>query len=694
MRLRVGVVLCLFATFLGVGCREALAPNIDNNQAPETWITAAPFDTVTVRDDQGNPVAPPEINRIPVRFHVYWAGSDHDGAVAGFYWAVVETLPIPPDADSPVPPLPGPKPSDYHYTTRTDSVFIFRVAEEVNDRQHAFFIYAVDNAGKPDPTPARFIFVAQDDYPPLPWIVESYAIGTVYELLPGGGLQASVIRDTITDVDLGSRNKAPRDTVSSNASLYFRWIGVPQIAGSVVTKYKYKLDEPDFVEVPASVTTATYNSGVGADTTRVRPGIKVFTVRAFDQAEGKQDSTRRFQLNFAPDTWFSGPDRGSPTLSDYPGTNGRLRFFKLLDQLPPRLPPTGIVGSLLGPDSLQVLPALRPERRAFFEIYNDTVWARQEGDTVHINSYVLFHSGGFDRDSDYNVRVSQLAMDQPGFPRPTPPVLQPVKAPNGSAVGFRAQINTSLWPNNFSSPGVPSNLYPLFDPNDVLDSDASRRIGYYQPVIQSGVAYAWMKAEDGDREQGRRITDGLALAKKVDAGNGSKEEEALRAKVISFYVDYPPHFRTDIGSFQPRPGEVYTGDLWQFNLPAADVDPFKVGLTPAGRPDDAVILKRRVMFRYVNAGGQQDSVLWGDATTPQQFNVNIRDPRFVRPIQPGPVTLDIELCDCLDCDGFNPFQGFAGQGRCVVLRVPVTYAPPGSPGASSPNPSSTRPGTE
>ena len=240
---------------------------------------------------------------------------------------------------------------------------------------------------------------------------------------------------------------------------------------------------------------------------------------------------------------------------------------------------------------------------------------------------------------------------------------------------------------------MPSNLFPLFDPNDVLDSDASRRIGYYQPVIQSGVAYATLQAEDGDRERDRRISDGLALAKKVDAGGGTKQERALRSKVIGFYVDQPPHYRTDLGSFQPRENDVYTGDIWQFNIPAADLDPFRVGLTPAGRPDDQVTLKRRVMFRYTASGGERDSVLWGDATTPQQFNVNIRDPRFVRPIPPGPVTLDLELCDCLDCDGFTT-QGFAGQGRCVIKRINVTYAPPGSSAARPPNTSSTRPGTE
>src|SRR5947207_2168888 len=42
MRFGVRVIFCLFATILiGSGCRKALTPNIDRNQAPETWITAA-----------------------------------------------------------------------------------------------------------------------------------------------------------------------------------------------------------------------------------------------------------------------------------------------------------------------------------------------------------------------------------------------------------------------------------------------------------------------------------------------------------------------------------------------------------------------------------------------------------------------------------------------------------------------------
>ena len=68
MRLRVGAVLCLFLAFWGAGCRKALAPTLDN-QAPETWIVAAPQDTITDRD-QLNVLIKPTVGRIPVRFHL------------------------------------------------------------------------------------------------------------------------------------------------------------------------------------------------------------------------------------------------------------------------------------------------------------------------------------------------------------------------------------------------------------------------------------------------------------------------------------------------------------------------------------------------------------------------------------------------------------------------------------------------
>ena len=47
MRLRAGLYLFVFAAFVGSGCRKPLIPNIDKNKPPETWIVAAPQDTLS-----------------------------------------------------------------------------------------------------------------------------------------------------------------------------------------------------------------------------------------------------------------------------------------------------------------------------------------------------------------------------------------------------------------------------------------------------------------------------------------------------------------------------------------------------------------------------------------------------------------------------------------------------------------------
>ena len=83
---RVAAVFCLVLVAWSAGCRKTLGPE-GGDIAPETWIVAAPQDTVTTRDSTNTPIAP-QIGRIPFRFHMYWAGSDRDGAVVGFGCAV------------------------------------------------------------------------------------------------------------------------------------------------------------------------------------------------------------------------------------------------------------------------------------------------------------------------------------------------------------------------------------------------------------------------------------------------------------------------------------------------------------------------------------------------------------------------------------------------------------------------------
>src|ERR1041385_5164016 len=110
MRLR--AVLFLFLSILAftIGCRNALSPNVDRDKPPETWLTAAPMDTLAPRDPHGGRIED-RPRTIPIKSHMCWAGPDEDGTVVGFYWAVAETLPLPPEGSNIVPPLPGPRAS-------------------------------------------------------------------------------------------------------------------------------------------------------------------------------------------------------------------------------------------------------------------------------------------------------------------------------------------------------------------------------------------------------------------------------------------------------------------------------------------------------------------------------------------------------------------------------------------------------
>jgi len=678
MRLRVGAALCLFLAFWGSGCRKALAPTTLDNQPPETWIVAAPQDTITTRDPNNTPVRP-QIGKIPVRFHLYWAGSDRDGAVVGFYWAVVETLPVPSEGSSSVPNLPGPKARDYHYTTATDSIFIFDASEEVSERQHAFYIYAVDDKGVADPTPARFVFSAYDRFPPTAVIDELKATGTEYQLLPGGGVMAIAKTYFVHDFfEISNDHAFPRDTVMSNALLHMRWHGVPTIPSTIVTGYRYKLDEPNFNTVDSSVHEASYNTGVGLD--KVNPGQKIFTLRAIGQSGWRGESTRWFQMNFAPDTWFSGADPNDPlggwsTLVD---GNGKRYWFQDFDQTGWDTF-TGVPNSMLTKDSLNLLPAYRTERKSFFEVYNNRLWVRQENDTVHLNSWVIIPSGGFDKDSPYSAKVNVplLPDSLKGFPVYTP------GAPNGSPIGFRIRVQVKDKAGSLTQPSE-TTTYPVVDPASVFHQPV---VNGYWGLTSAGKAYAVIRAEDGDGTVDRRVDhqpgDGVGIADRVDAGGGTVEDQALRSKVLTFYVNHAPQLQRTNPAFRPTNNQAFNSRTVQLNPIGADddwLDPTrfnKVGGTP---PDYGQILRWKVAVLGKLAGTARDTCyIAGEFSAANAVLFTI--PTF---IASGNITMRIRLCDCSQCDALPgtatcPFIGnevSPAQGTCVETDIPCRLTAP------------------
>lgn len=694
--MRFRVVACLFLTtiLIAIGCRQPLTPNIDRNLAPETWITAAPQDTLTTRDEDGNPIQP-DPSTIAVRFHPYWAGSDRDGEVVGFYFAVVETLPLaPPGLPGGPPPLPGPKPQDYHFTTKTDSVFIFRVSEFASDREHAFFIYAVDNLGKGDPTPARVIFNAQDNYPPRPIFDYAGGTGPIYRVRPDGTV---IVKDTtvlITDILVIDPNRptfqlAPRETVPITARLDFRWHGEPTIAGTYVTGYKYKLDEAQFVSVDSSVHSVSYNTGVNGDV--IQKGLKLFSLKAIDQAGGSADSNRRFRFNFSPQTWFAGPDSFAYPKRDWRGqetTNGTgQRYVEVANWATANFP-----NSLFSCDTLTKWPGQHREMRTFFEIFDpdgsgplpNRVFARSDGDTVHLNSWVVLHNGGSDLDSPYSVQVNPIDPDYPiGDCRGTDSLRALTPGPqNGSAVAFRSKVSTFLDPNGPLTIVSFSNPYPVFDP---ISNFREPHTASYNSMIQSGRAYAWVRAVDGHGDEDESIGSGYDIVRCADLGICAQgldpaKARSLRKKVVSFYVNKAPELLfapvgTGASAFFPLPGVNDSASVRsiRFNLFADDRDPFNYPPPSPGGPSTTKVIRWTIKIRGIGPDG--NSFTWIPPGGGQYFSPQI-DVILSDSLRGSRDTLLVQLCDCQTCET-SP-----GQGRCVNYAIPFRVRPPAAAGVT------------
>lgn len=659
MRLRVGVLLCLFLVILGAGCRKALSPNIDNI-APETWITAAPQDTITDRPAVGPP-QPGRPGEIPVRYHLYWAGSDADGAVTGFYWAVVETLPVPPADGLGVPSLPGPKPQDYRFTTRTDSIFIFHASEDVPVREHAFFLYAVDDKGRSDATPARFMFRAYDRFPPLAVIDSCYAEGAYYLLNAGGGVTRQIRTYMITD-SFDVARPYPRDTVPSGSRLEFRWHGEATIPSTLVTGFRYKLDEPEYNVGDSTVRSATYNTRIGADV--VAPGIKKFTLRAVGESGWRGEATRYFQMNFAPTSWFTGPDVNdfAQAWQTYSDGNGRPYYYKNITWSTFSTPGSpGIPNTLLSPDSVNVLPASRSQKRSFFEFYQNRIWAHAEYDTVNLNSWVLIPAGGYDPDSPYLVKVGL----DPGMPIGI--VTTPDPNPNGSPIGFRANITVRKLDGGSVRP-TETNTFPIFD---ITSSYHEPKISYRGAMAASGKAYAYVVAEDGDGTVDRRLQQAggaEAVVEAVDGGGGTAEQLAARALVMVFYVNHAPRLDVNAAGFFPKPNvSVIHGVNQTFTLLAHDIDPIDETRTVdrVGGPQSppAPVLVKTVDLIQDQGGG----VIVTQRVC-EEFEA--QNPNFT-PLSTfinGPMTVRVELSD-----GRKLASERFGR-RTVVTDIPVTYS--------------------
>jgi len=384
-------------------------------------------------------------------------------------------------------------------------------------------------------------------------------------------------------------------------------------------------------------------------------------------------------VNQPPTTWFAGSDPDDPAAGWQVATGlfgGRYMDLSLTGWATFQ----GVPNSLLGPDSLLALPGNRPPRKTFYEVYDDRQWIRQEGDTVHLNSWVIFPGGGSDPDSPYKVNVNTALLPDELKGKP---VLTPGPA-NGSAVGLRLRVQVKDAAGRVSQPSE-TTTFPVFDPASVLHDPI---VNGYWALTSAGKAYATLHAVDGDgsvdRSVDQRPGGAVGIADRVDEGGGSAEDVALRARVLTFFVDHPPVLLRDRPEFTPRDHQVFASRDVRLTSFASDddwLDPTLIN-RPGGTPNYPSILRWKVAVLGKLAGTDQDTCYVVPTDFTSAISIQFTIPAW---IASGPITIRIRLCDCQQCDVSQgtrtcPFESnevAPQQGSCTDTDIPCQLNAPG-----------------
>lgn len=96
--------------------------------------------------------------------HLYWFGTDADGAIAGFEWQMLNPH--------------APADTAWHLTTNTDSVFVVR--DTTGYTNPVFTVRAIDNAGARDPNPPRQTFEFSNQAPTVRLTTKPLATDTTF----------------------------------------------------------------------------------------------------------------------------------------------------------------------------------------------------------------------------------------------------------------------------------------------------------------------------------------------------------------------------------------------------------------------------------------------------------------------------------------------------------------------------------
>jgi hypothetical protein len=318
-------------------------------------------------------------------------------------------------------------------------------------------------------------------------------------------------------------------------------------------------------------------------------------------------------------------------------------------------------------------------RRTFYEIYGNRIHARSEGDTVHMNSWVVLCNGGYDQDSKYVPKVD-----------PADPALPPGSAGDpvryavlndlglqGSPIGFRSVVHAKFTPTGMKATPAWSSTYPNFEPTSVFR--APHLAGYWG-MIRAGKVYAMARAADADGSLDASGLDPIALADKVDAGGGTDAERQARRKVITFFVDKAPALVRSDPAFVPKEGQELPGAAGgcslTFNLVGMDLDPYSInGEYPRpGGPTAQTTIRFQVTLYGKNLAGRDTAWTYLSAGGTPDVPGPVAHFSFRpggaagNPFVTGDLKISIQICDCANC------EALPGSGRCVEGIDPVTRA--------------------
>ena len=145
------LLLILAATTALFGCRAFEPEVVIVNKGPETYVTGSPI----------------EGGGGQFHFHVFWYGTDRDGSVERYVWALTDgtiqdSTTDEDEEDTRFNPAVSITTLDIgHWTTRTDTIFDFQINDgSITSADMTFHIVAVDDRGDFDRTPARLYFLS------------------------------------------------------------------------------------------------------------------------------------------------------------------------------------------------------------------------------------------------------------------------------------------------------------------------------------------------------------------------------------------------------------------------------------------------------------------------------------------------------------------------------------------------------